>query len=306
MNSLNYWQFINKTLELYSTEGKERALDFLINNKSKIAPPLKDFQDAQILNFEFCILAAVGSTGKAMEILSDAVLNKGYFYDSRQLSEDDDLEALRTLDAFKRILQICSERKTKAMSEAAYKIKKSSNDASKLFIALHGDQENLSVSQDIYEKISCLKEYQHLYIQAKNIDFTSAFCWGDSKNDLDIASDFISKEIRNISTIQEITLAGFSSGGGVAFHLINRGELSEVKIKLVLLAPWIKNIDELFIKMEAFNKTKVIIVVGELDGDCGECSQKLFEELHTVGIAAEYQKIPGLGHEYPPIIESFL
>ena len=101
-------------------------------------------------------------------------------------------------------------------------------------------------------------------------------------------------------------LCGFSSGGRAAFYAAVTGAVQPKG--LILVAPWLPELEEWtedLSKLKAAG-TKVYICCGDMDEDCFEGSEALFEILDDNGIDVQFKLCPELEHDYPEDFDRIL
>jgi len=110
-----------------------------------------------------------------------------------------------------------------------------------LIIALHGDQENIEITEDYWS--SCIhKNYLLALAQSSQIQFSEGYEWKDiEKGSQELKEHYESiLEKHNIDS-DNIIIGGFSAGGRVALYSILKGM---IKVKgFILVAPWLPEID---------------------------------------------------------------
>lgn len=75
---------------------------------------------------------------------------------------------------------------------------------------------------------------------------------------------------------------------------------SKVKIKgLILIAPWLPEIEQWLPLLGRLKETKVYIVCGEDDVDCLSETETLVKALEQTQIDYIYEKVAHLGHDFP-------
>jgi|AntRauTorckE6833_2_1112554.scaffolds.fasta_scaffold03778_9 predicted esterase len=307
MSELNYHKLLNIALDYYLKGEYKKGYEYIKENQKKV-----DGNQTQIYNFKYTLACKAGLIDSAMDILKEAVIQKGYWYSKEYLLEDDDLDPLRDKKEFEEIIDICSKREDKAKNNAKPKLKvfKSdniiNNNNKKLFMVLHGNQENVDITYKYWNNIPT-KNYLLAIPQSSKIEFSDAYSWNDiDKGTKEIKNhfDYLMKKYQ-ISQ-NDIILGGFSAGAQIILEVI--GE-NHIKPKgLILMAPWIPNIKEKrnVINNLKENKTKVYLLVGDKDKDCFELSKQFISLLKQNEISFKSKIINNLDHEYPNYFENEL
>lgn len=97
-------------------ETKENGAEAGLAEKEAAAPVLGDARQANLL---YALAAASGREGEAMAVLHEAVLERGFWYPTDYLLEDEDLEPLRGMDGFAELADLCAKREEAALANAA-------------------------------------------------------------------------------------------------------------------------------------------------------------------------------------------
>lgn len=97
-------------------EAKENGAEAGLTEKEAAVPALSDARQANLL---YALAAASGREGEAMAVLREAVLERGFWYPTDYLLEDEDLEPLRGMDGFAELADLCAKREEAALANAA-------------------------------------------------------------------------------------------------------------------------------------------------------------------------------------------
>ena len=306
MSDITYIKLLNKTLEYYFKKEYQKGYEFLSEHMEKV-----EGNKAQLYNFKYTLACKAGQTKKAMEILKEAVLKKGYWYASSYLKEDEDLNPLRDLSDFEEILQVCAKRERQAKSKAVPElkvIKPVDRDLKKnpLFITVHGNQENIRIVNKYFNKVVDLG-FLHAVIQSSQVEFYEAYSWPDIEQGAQEIKDHY-KSIKGQYEIDtdKIIMGGFSAGADVILKTIENEYIKPNGI--ILMAPWLPNIetrDELFNKLKD-NNIRVYLLCGKKDKDCLPGTKKLAEKLKSNAINYKLKLIEKLDHDYPSDFDQYL
>ena len=127
------------------------AYNFITDNYKGIKVNL-----AQIYNFRYTIANKAGFEELALQIMSEAIVEKGFWYQYNYLIEDEDLKSLNKYKEFDELIDMCKKKELEAKRNEKPDLKiiapKKINEQYKypLFIALHGDQENIEIIEDYW------------------------------------------------------------------------------------------------------------------------------------------------------------
>lgn len=288
---MTYIRLLNQAIALYREERFQEAID-LVNRYGRTV----NGNMAQIYNFQYAMTARGGQPNLAMAILQEAV-HEGYWYSPEYLRSDDDLEPLRKLGAFDEIVEVCARREEEARRSAAPQLRTVSEDGGVMVVALHGDQESNAISEP-YWRPAADAGYIVALAQSSVESFSDAFGWDDTgKGAAELEQHLSSLRERFGVPPERTVLAGFSAGCNVILRAVLDGKAKAGA--LLLVAPWLPQLDEWAPRLEVLTGTRVRIVVGDRDEDCLEGSMKLASLLDGAGVKHEVRIVEGLEHDYP-------
>lgn len=299
MKRITYTRLLNETLHLYEKEGSLQAYQFV----SKYAGEVEGNQ-AQIYNFRYSLASASGMVETAMDIMREAIVGKGYWYDPEYLMADDDLKALHQNPEFQIFMRICKNRKDDAKAESYPKLKVIGMDLMKdetkpLLMALHGNQENIKLTEE-YWKSAEQEGYMIALPQSSQIEFSDAYVWEDvEKGAREIESHLRELEIYENVDIGKMIIGGFSAGCGTALKAVLDQRIS-VK-GLIFVAPWLPDLQQWENQLHVLKErnVRVNLICGNQDEDCFGGSSRFAEMLQTCGVSYDFEIVEGLDHDYP-------
>ena len=302
---MTYTELINDSLNLY-IEGKySEALNLLKYEEKRINKGIF----SQIDSFKACIACKAGMPDEGMDILKNAIFNKGFWYSQGFLLEDDDLELIRDSEDFKKILDKCSEREKRERNEITFTSKEllpNNKDFKGWIIALHGNQENIDLTE-YYWKDCMKKNYALSLFQSDDIEFSDAYSWNNyskASKELQKHIDLLEGKYKVLKN--KLILGGFSAGAGVVLEtILNKYVLPN---KCILVAPWIPDIEKIKKRLNTFKEhnIEINIIIGTKDDDCNDCTEELINVLYKERIAYNLTLIDGLKHDYPLNFEEIL
>lgn len=288
---MTYIRLLNQAIALYRKERFQEAID-LVNRYGRTV----NGNMAQIYNFQYAMTARGGQPNLAMAILQEA-LDEGYWYSPEYLRSDDDLEPLRKLGAFEEIVEVCARREEEARRKASPQLRTISEDGGAMVVALHGDQESNAISEPYWRPAADAGRIVAL-VQSSVESFSDAFVWNDSGRGAAELEQHLSSLRRRFGVPAERTvLAGFSAGCNVILRAVLDGKAKAGA--LLLVAPWLPDLDEWAPRLEALKGMRVRIVVGDRDEDCLEGSMKLASLLDARAVKHEVRIVEGMEHDYP-------
>lgn len=237
--------------------------------------------------------------------MREAIVEKGFWYQYNYLIEDEDLKSLNKYKEFGELLDICKKRESEAKRDEkpALKIIMPNKIDEKykhpLIIALHGDQENIEITEDYWS--SCVdKNFILALPQSSQIQFSEGYEWKDiEKGARELKEHYENILERYNIDSDNIIIGGFSAGGRVALYSILK-DIIQVK-GFILVAPWLPEIDKWAPLLDKIREKgiKGYIVCGDKDDDCYECTRKFTDLLSSKKISYELKIFKGLDHDYP-------
>lgn len=307
MNKLTYTSLLNLTLKLYEKSGSLEAYQFITQNADKVKG-----NRAQIFNFRYALASASGLEKVALQIMKEAILENGFWYSYDYLIEDEDLKPLHKYDDFHKMINLCKEREEKAkkFAKSDLKIIKCNNsndhDYTPLIIALHGNQENIEITEAYWKSIVS-ENYILALPQSSQIQFSNGYVWDDiEKGSNELKELYESVLEKNNIDLDNVIIGGFSAGGRVALNSILNDKISAKGF--IFVAPWLPEIDEWENLMDKLKEKRVkgYIICGDKDEDCFKCTQKFVDLLKREKISYEFKIVKDLDHDYPNKFERIL
>lgn len=300
MSMMSYTNLINETMEMYQKGDYLEAYDFITENSSEVQG-----NEAQIYNFRYSLASKAEVYDTAIELMKEAIIEKGYWYSYSYLTADDDLEPLKQYEEFNELAGICKLRESEAKENAKPDLKvitpehSDEHDRLPLAIALHGNQENILLTEQYWDS-PVLDNYRIALPQSSQIEFSGGFSW----DNLEKGSRELAEHYKNMIETYEvdsdnILIGGFSAGARVALYAVIN-DMIEVN-GLMFVAPWLPDIDEwepLLHKLKAAG-IKAYVICGEKDQDCLENTMKFIDLLNRHDIPNIYRVVEDLDHEYP-------
>jgi predicted esterase len=289
-------------------EGKYReAYEYITERSENVKGNL-----AQIYNFRYSIGCKAGYLDKAMEIFEEAIIDKGYWYSYDYLNKDEDLEPLRQKNRFNELAKICKMREEDARKNSVPQLKLikansiNNTDKQPLLIALHGNQENITITKN-YWMPAINRQFLLALPQSSQVEFSDAYSWDDiGKGTSELKEHYNKILSTNNIDKDNILIGGFSAGARIALNSILK---SYIKVKgCIFVAPWLPEIDEweqLFSSSELKN-IKFHVICGNKDDDCLDCTLSFVDILKNNNIPHSFTLVKNLNHDYPESFQSDL
>ncbi|MEF7559918.1 alpha/beta hydrolase [Bacillus thuringiensis] len=292
-NSMTYIQLLNETLHCYASKGSLEAYTYIMEHAKGIVG-----NEAQIYNFKYALASAAGLEEEALHLMKEAIIEKGFWYGNEYLSSDDDLKPLHKFEEFHQMVQLCREREELAKKTERADVKYiESKKKEKLFIAMHGDQENIGIIEPYWKSVLA-QNYTLALPQSSKIQFSDGFVWDDLHRGKEELKEHYDKLIEN-RTVEHVIIGGFSAGARVALYTILQKDIAVDGF--IFMAPWLPEIEEWneLLGVLQDKHIKGYIVCGDQDEDCFECTQQFVQLLRDKNIEHKYKVIPNLNHDYP-------
>ncbi|MTI71481.1 MAG: alpha/beta hydrolase [Firmicutes bacterium] len=304
MKKITYTNLLNRTLELLKKSGSLKAYNYITENAYKVKG-----NKAQIFNFRYALASASGLEREALNIMREAIIKKGFWYSYDYLTKDEDLKPLYKYNEFKDMINLCKIREEKAKKSLESKIKIVNNKGNKerkpLFISLHGNQENIELTEDYWKSVT--DKFTLALPQSSQIEFSDAYNWEDLCKGTDEVKRHFKNIIKNYNIdLDNIIIGGFSAGCRVALNLLLN---DNIKAKgFIFVSPWLPELNEWksLIKKLKEKDIKGFIICGDKDEDCYECSKDFVSLLEKENIKHEFKIIKDLDHDYPNDFEDIL
>lgn len=301
MTEMTYASLINTTLELYFKQNYLEAYNFITENAAKVKG-----SDAHIYNFRYCMASKAGLCDLGVQIMREAIVEKGFWYSYDYLMGDDDLKSLHEYKDFHELADICKVRQVQAKRDSKPELKvlmpdKSAVDKERysLMIALHGNGQNALIAEEHWN--SCVADGRMLALpQSSQSDFTGAYSW----NDIEKAAKELGEHYINIlecynADTEDVIIGGFSAGCRLSLYAV-LNDIIQAK-GFILVGPWLPEIQEWEHLLDRLKSkgTRCCIICGDRDELCFEVANKFVDMLSKRDIPHIYKVVEGLNHNYP-------
>ncbi|MED3318818.1 alpha/beta hydrolase [Bacillus wiedmannii] len=299
-NSMTYIQLLNETLHCYANKGSLETYTYIMEHAKGIVG-----NEAQIYNFKYALAGAAGLEEEAMHVMKEAIIEKGFWYGNEYLITDDDLKSLHKFEEFHKMVQLCKEREELAKKTERADVKFiDGKKKEKLFIAMHGDQENIAIVEPYWKSVLD-QDYTLALPQSSQIQFSDGFVWDDIHRGKEELKEHYVTFIEN-HTVESLIIGGFSAGARVALYTILQKNIDVDGF--IFVAPWLPEIDEWNELLEVLQNKNIkgYIVCGDQDEDCFECTQQFVQLLRDKNIEHEFKVVPNLNHDYPKDFDELL
>lgn len=284
---------LEETLSI-AENGYAAAYQFLLEEYEKNP----ENYGSQTLYFLACLAGGVNLPEKALEWLTMAILEKGWWYRPEVL-EDDDLASLKNDLAFISLKSVSDNRYADAVSKTKAVFTWKRKKADKLFLAVHGNTQNGQIARDDWEPVlRDNTQWQLETIQSAEPDGYGTYRWS-----YDMVSYVpVAKAIEKVQNegYKKIVCGGFSAGCDMLLRAIiytpARCDM------LIFQSPWIpilKDHAEDLVNAVKQKNIELKIFCGVCDEDCLPMAKQLYEITNREGIHVEFAVQEGSRHQFP-------
>lgn len=252
----------------------------------------------QTLYFLACLAGGANLPEKALEWLTTAILEKGWWYRPEVL-EDDDLASLKNNSAFISLKSVSDKRYADAVSRAEAVFTWERKNADKLFLAVHGNTQNGQTARGDWEPaLRDRAQWQLETIQSAEPDGYRTYRWSyDMASYVPVASAI--EKVQN-EGYQKIVCGGFSAGCDMLLRAIT---YAPARCDMMILqSPWIpilKDHAEDLVNAVKEKSIELKIFCGACDEDCLPMAKQLYEITSREGIPVAFTVQEGSRHQFP-------
>ena len=290
MESMTFHALTDQMVALYHQKRLEDALQLIEQHLSSFPE-----QAARLTFWRMCFLSL---TGRAEEVLSlfRQGLDSGLWW-HEELFSDPDLNAVRDLPEFKRLMLVSQEKYAAAQAhiERDYTVLKPEPPSSGLYpllITLHGRNGNKDVDLGRWE-LARQRGWLVLSAQSTQPMFHGAYHWDNSEQgltDLLFYYDQVSQQYQ--IDPRRILIAGFSQGSGMAIYTALIGTLAVRGF--IGIGTWWADASQLDIQRKQICG---YFITGEQDHTLDR-AREIQEVLRKNNVEFAEEVHPDLGHEF--------
>ena len=300
---MTYWSALQASLALYQETKYKEAYDLISAEE-----PSPEAVPAIVQYLRYSFASRAGMQDLAIDILREAVVEKGYWYSSDHL-DDSDLDPLRARSDFQELTRICRGREEAAKRRAHAEIElvhpqgQVPGKLPALVVALHGNQLNAATTRREW-CVDSLSDCLVALPQSSHSVCADAYSWNDPIKGAHEVKDYVDGILHgNIADRDRVVLGGFSAGGRVVLHLLLKRMVRANGA--ILLGPWLPDLVSLepMIPNLREDRVKVYLMCGDQDQDCYDSTNRLADLLRENGVPFIYQVFKGMGHGYPPDLD---
>ena len=296
--ALTYHKFLENIIELYCDGKLKEALTYIQDHRDEV-----NGIDSQIDNFAFCIAAVDGDKERSLDIFEKSIREKGFWYETKQLEEDSDLDILRNDVRFKGLLEMNRRREHESLGLGRAMVHVRDGDRSQGYIILHGNHENARITKGAWSEDS-VDGALCAFLQSGQPDFHDAYHWNDREKAVDESKILIDDLLETYPDVEKWTLVGFSMSATVVLDLVTR-KLFEPD-HLILFGPWLPYLKDERSKLAGLYNTKISVLIGDRDTDCADHADLIIKMLADHAIQAEFLVMKDTGHSFPSGLKDYL
>jgi predicted esterase len=272
------------------------ALDLITREASAFSEPAQKV----VYYWRMAMACRLNEKDLALRLLEEAV-QAGYWYAG--LETDPDFQLLSGEAEFEHLAELGMEHRAQAMAHATPIIKilqpNPKSSPPPLLLALHGSNANVEMQVKHWElAVQC--GWLVAMPQSSQIYAPGTYTW----NDWEWAQQEVCERYKMLSKEypidrEQIVLAGFSQGGGLALWLVLSGAVKAQG--LILVGPFLDDLAQIIPLLEkhAQSGLRVYLVAGQRDRYCRGIAQQLAALLPRYGIACKLDDYPDLENNFP-------
>jgi predicted esterase len=294
-------ELTNEMMSLY-TQGKYSDALELVEQNANHFPE----EPTRIAFWKMCLLSLCGRVDDIISVFQQG-LDSGLWWSEVQF-QDSDLDAVRDLPEFKRLVAVSQKKYEEVRQHIApdYDILLPDPPASNqypLLIVTHGRNGNKH-SHTEYWEIARQKGWLVLLAQSTQPLTSSSYCWDDPTQGLeDLLSYYKQVPQKYQIDPQRVVIAGFSQGGGMTIYAALSGKINARGF--IGVASFYNDPNSLKLLTNGTQHIRGYFITGEKDQTLENVreTQKILKE-NNIQFTEEVHS--DLGHEFPPDFEKSL
>lgn len=290
MEQMTFHELTDKLTVLYTAGKYAEALELVEQNAGKFPE-----QSARTTYWRMCLLSLSSQPEEVMRVFQQG-LDSGLWW-HEELFSDPDLNAVRDLSEFRRLMAVSQERyeEEQAQIERDYTILQPEPPPSELYqllITLHGRNGNKEVDLGRWE-LAQQRGWLVLSTQSTQPIFRGAYHWDNPEQglaDLRFYYDQVSQQYP--IDLQRVVIAGFSQGSGMAIYTALTGGLPVRGF--IGIGTWWADANQLDMPG---NQVRGYFITGEKDHTLAR-AREIQDVLHRNNVEFAEEVHADLGHEF--------
>jgi predicted esterase len=294
MEQMTFRELTDKVASLYTERKYADALQLLDQNANQFPA-----QASRTTFWKMCLLSLSGRSDDVLAVFQKG-LDVGLWWAEGQFV-DSDLDVVRDLPEFKRLVAVSQERYEEARAhiprdQAILLPEAPASEMYPLLIALHGRISNKDAHLEFWE---AARQRGWLVVSPQSTQplFEGAYCWDDPAQgmaDVLFSYEKISQQYQ--IDPQRMLIAGFSQGSGMAISTALSGKVN-IRGFIGVASFWDKPAS-LLPQTDGARAVRGYFVMGEKDHTL-ENAKEVKNVLKENGISFAEELHPDLGHEFP-------
>ncbi len=295
MESMTFNELTDRLMDLYTGGKYAEALEIVEQNADRFPE-----EQARTTFWKLCLLSLCGRADDVISIFERG-LDSGLWWAESQFS-DSDLDAVRDLPEFKRLVAASQEKYEEARAhvqrdQAILVPESPASGKYPLLIALHGRNGNKDTDLEHWVVV-CRKGWLVLSPQSTQPLFNGSYCWDDPAQGLaDLHFYYEQVSQKYPIDLQRIVIAGFSQGSGMAIYTAFNGDLTVRGF--IAIGTWWADANEL----RSQRRVRGYFVTGEKDPTFDRI-REIQNVLRTNNVEFDEEIHAELAHEFPSNFEA--
>jgi len=295
MDVMHFRELRAEVFRLHSEQRYADALELLEREADRHHDRFGD-----IMFWRGCLSALLGDVDGAIAFLQEAV-DRGHWWSESTIIGDPDLNSLHEEARFTRLVATCRDRHAEAQRSARPELillKPESDPPWPLLLALHGMGGSAGEFVEHWRSIAT-EGWLVAVAQSSQIVSPGCFGWRDQDRAVEEICGHYEAIARECEIDSDrVIIAGFSQGGSTAIRIGLNGLLPVTGVFGIACAP--RDLDEVrkTVASSTSRDLRVYLVVGDQDYVFRRAVE-FCELLRSMGVAAQLEVRPGLGHEVP-------
>jgi len=294
MQSITFRELSDQLVILYNQRKFDDALRLMEEQRESFPE-----QATRTTFWRMCLLSLAGRSTEVLPVFQQG-LDSGQWW-SRELFADPDLDAVRDLPEFQRLVAISEERyqeeRTRIPRDQAILLPEPPASGSyPLLLALHGRNGNKESHLEFWE-VARQRGWLVVSPQSTQPLFPGAYCWDSTAQGMaDVLYSYEQTLGQYEIDPRRVIIAGFSQGSGMALHTALSGNLPARGF--IGIASWWLDPKSLLPQTESAKRLRGYFITGEKDHtfDTAREIQNTLQENH---IPFGEETHPDLAHEFP-------
>ena len=304
---MTYTALFKQAIGLYSEGQYEQAYQLVTAHMDSF----KEYE-THLYNLRYCTACMAGHKELAIQILQEAILEKGYWYSIDYLNQEEDIKSIRDTKELKELAELCRQRELEARESTKpgliiiQPLTFKEDNTYPCMLILHGNGQSALIAKENWNS-SANKDYLLALPQSSQPQFSNSYNWTDYQKGVEEVKVHYAQLLREYHIDRsKVIIGGFSAGTRASLYTVLTGAVEARG--LILNGCWLPELKE-WEPMFGILKEKgikVYIICGDKDEISLESTLQLAELLKEKGIEYILHIVDGMGHSYPDNFERYL